>query len=91
VAKQDADIRQSILDEMEKETWAPAATVDVLVKNGVVELSGVIMDERARAALKVLAENVPGVTKVIDRLALVDPLSGIVIDERGRVLQGAED
>src|SRR4051812_45742008 len=90
-AKQDDDIRRSILAEMDKETWAPAATVTVAVENGVVELSGFIMDERQRAALKILAENVPGVTKAVDQLAFLDPMSGIVIDVQGQVLQGAKD
>ena len=89
--QQDSDIRRRILDEMERQAWAPAATVTVAVENGVVELSGIIMEQRQRAALKVLAENVSGVTKVVDRLALIDPSSGIVIDEPGQVLQGAED
>ena len=88
-AKQDGDIRRSILDEMEKQTWAPTATVNVAVQNGVVELSGIIMEQRQRAALKVLAENVSGVTKVVDRLALIDPSSGIVIEEPAQVVQGA--
>jgi osmotically-inducible protein OsmY len=70
---------------------APVATVTVAVENGVVELSGIIMNERQRAALKVLAENIPGVTKVIDRLAFIDPFSGVVIDEQGKVLQGTKD
>jgi CBS domain-containing protein len=79
-AKQDADIRQSILAEMVKQTWAPMATVNVVVQNGVVELWGVIMEDRQRAALKVLAENVPGVAKVVDHLVFVEPMSGIVIE-----------
>lgn len=79
-AKQDAEIRQSILAEMVKQTWAPMATVNVVVQNGVVELWGVIMDDRQRAALKVLAENVPGVAKVVDHLVFVEPMSGIVIE-----------
>jgi CBS domain-containing protein len=90
-AKQDDDIRRSILAEMDKQTWAPAGTVTVAVQNGVVELSGIIMDERERAALKVLAENTPGVTKVVDCVAFLDPLSGVVIDGQGRILQGAGD
>ena len=90
-ARHDGDIRQSILAEMDKQTWAPPAGVNVAVQNGVVEFSGVIMDGRQRAALKVLAENISGVTNVVDRLVLVEPFSGIAIDERGKVLQGAED
>lgn len=89
--KKDADIRQSILAELDRQTWAPAATVNVVVRNGIVELWGILMDERQRTALKVLAENTAGVTKVIDHLTFVDALSGVAIDEQGRVLQGAED
>ena len=46
-ARHDGDIRQSILAEMDKQTWAPPAGVNVAVQNGVVEFSGVIMDGAA--------------------------------------------
>jgi hypothetical protein len=45
----------------------------------VVELWGVITDDRARDAFKVLAENVPGVTAVRDHLAWIEPTSGLVL------------
>jgi hypothetical protein len=37
------------------------------------------MDERARAALRVAAENVPGVRAVDDHLIWVDSISGMVV------------
>ena len=40
---------------------------------------GMIPDERERAALRVAAENVPGVKAVHDRLVWIDSVSGIVI------------
>ena len=47
-AKDDAAIRERLLAEMQKEQWAPAATTNVVVHDGVVELWGVIIDERQR-------------------------------------------
>jgi CBS domain-containing protein len=80
VAKDDMSIRTQLLDEMKKERWAPAATTNVVVHGGVVELWGVITDERQREALKVAAENIAGVKAVKDHLALVEPMSGVAIN-----------
>lgn len=75
----DNDIREAVVKQMDETSWAPSALVDVQVENGVVTLSGTIMDERDRIALKVMAENVPGVKSVRDTLIWVDPYSGVVI------------
>ena len=79
-AKDDAAIREQLLAEMQKEQWAPAATTNVVVHDGVVELWGVIIDERQREALKVAAENIPGVKAVKDHLVWVEPTSGMTIE-----------
>ena len=50
-----------------------------MVRNGEVELSGVIVDERAREAIVVTAENVPGVRAVHDHLVWLEPMSGMVL------------
>ena len=71
--KEDASIRQALLAEIEKEKWAPASMINVVVHDGVVELWGTIVDERQREALKVATENVPGVKEVKDHLGWVDP------------------
>jgi CBS domain-containing protein len=78
-ARTDAEIRKQILAEIDQQPWGPRASVDVLVTNGVVVLKGTITDERERPALRVAAENVPGVGAVHDRLVWVDSVSGIVI------------
>jgi len=80
VAKSDAAIRERLLAEMQKQAWAPASMVDVVVRDGVVELWGTIFDERQRSALKVAAENIAGVTAVKDYLAWIEPVSGFVIE-----------
>jgi len=49
------------------------------VRDGVVELWGVITDDRERQAFRVAAENVPGVKAVNDHLAWIEPFSGMVV------------
>jgi CBS domain-containing protein len=79
----DASIRARILGEIANQPWGPRASVDVTVKDGVVELFGSIIDDRERDALKVLAENTPGVKAVRDRLVWVEPVSGFIIPSDG--------
>jgi CBS domain-containing protein len=76
-AGDDAAIREQILSECGKQSWAP--NINVVVRNGAVELWGAIMDERERKALIVVAENVPGVTSVRDHLVWVEPMSGMAV------------
>lgn len=76
----DTEIREKILAGLQAEKWAPLAGIDVIVRDGVVTLSGCVMDERQRGALKVLAENVAGVKKVRDHLVWIEPLSGAAIE-----------
>ena len=76
-AGDDATIRERILAECARQRWAPH--VNVVVREGVVGLWGVITDERERQALIVAAENVPGVKAVHDHLAWVEPTSGMVV------------
>lgn len=74
----DQAIREQLLAELKRQSWAPIALLDVVVRNGVVELWGTITDERERQAIIVAAENIPGVKSVKDQLAWVDPTSGMV-------------
>jgi CBS domain-containing protein len=71
----DAAIRDRILAALSKEHWAPRA--NVLVKNGVAELWGAIMDDRERQALIVATENIAGVKEVHDHLVWVEPMSSM--------------
>jgi CBS domain-containing protein len=80
ISADDEDIRARLVGELKKLPWAPA--IDVAVKDGVVKLSGVLLDERQRAALRVAAENIPGVKNVLDDLVWIDPYSGIILDGR---------
>jgi len=75
----DDHIRGRIIDAMEKNDWCPFG-LNVIVRDGIVHLSGVITEERARQAAIVAAENVEGVKKVHDHLCWVDTLSGVYLN-----------
>lgn len=79
-SKGDSEIRAKIVAELEKQPWAPTAGINVIVKNGEVELKGAIFDERQRQALKVAVENVPGVKAVRDHLIWIEPISGTTLE-----------
>jgi CBS domain-containing protein len=76
----DDDIREQILAELAKAAWVPRDGLSISVKDGVVDLNGVILDEKEREALRVVAENVPVVRSVEDHLVWIEPVSGTVID-----------
>jgi CBS domain-containing protein len=79
-ALSDAEIQRNIRAEIAALEWAPRFDIDVSVKNGLVDLLGVVPDERERAALRVLAANAAGVKGVRDQLICVEPISGAVMD-----------
>jgi osmotically-inducible protein OsmY len=71
----DSAIRENILAAIVKHDWAPH--INVIVKNGIAELYGVVTDDRERQGLIVAAENVSGVKQVRDHLVWVEPISGM--------------
>ena len=75
----DDHIRGRIIDALEKNEWCPFG-LSVVVRKGIVHLSGVITEEHARQAAVVAAENIEGVKKVHDHLCWVDAMSGIYLN-----------
>jgi CBS domain-containing protein len=75
----DDHIRNRVIDTIEKNDWCPFG-LSVIVRGGVVHLSGVVTEERSRKAAVVAAENVTGVTKVHDHLCWVDTMSGMYLN-----------
>jgi CBS domain-containing protein len=69
----DATIRAIMNDVLKNEEWAMSAIVNVIVSEGVVHLWGVIDTDEQRQALRVAAENIPGVTAVEDHLTFSLP------------------
>ncbi len=80
-AKDDQAIRDRVLDELAKQPWAPPNLTDVTVRNGAVELWGVVTADHQREAATVVAENIAGVKKVANHLAWIEPISGMIIYE----------
>ena len=62
----DNSIRTLLLAELRGKRWAGANSPNVVVQNGVVHLWGYVLSEQERRALRVAAENVPGVKSVED-------------------------
>jgi osmotically-inducible protein OsmY len=69
-----------MLAEIERQTWTPRSSIDVVVRNGIVQLWGVTLDDAQRQALKVAAENIPGVRGVEDNMVSIEPFSGFVVN-----------
>jgi len=76
----DDEIRERILAELANVSWVPRDGLAITVADGIVRLDGVILDEKERDALRVAAENVPGVRAVEDHLVWVEPMSGTIIE-----------
>ena len=76
----DEVIRERLLRELRAQPWAPM--IDVFVHDGKVKLAGTIIDDRQRDAIRVIAENVPGVKSIEDRLTCIDWVTGSVTDRR---------
>jgi CBS domain-containing protein len=77
----DDELRRQILTAMEKQPWCPMG-LNVVVRDGIADLNGIITDDRQRNAAVVAAKNVPGVKEVYDHLCWVDTMSGTYIDPR---------
>jgi len=60
----DLALREQILAELDAQAWGRRAPIDVTVRNGIVQLWGPVADERVAQALRIAAENVPGVKGV---------------------------
>ena len=68
----DAAISSQLKAELDREPGIARGSVEPSVENGVVVLSGTVQDARQRTALRVAAENIPGVKRVVDDLREID-------------------
>ena len=67
----DRAIREQLLAELQKQRWVHMALKNVLVQNGIVTIWGMVSTDDERRALRIAAENVPGVKGVEDHLTSV--------------------
>jgi CBS domain-containing protein len=75
----DSEIKRRIEAELRAQPWAPVASIEVAVENGVVNLRGVLTDERQRNAIRAVAENVDGVRVLHDHMIWTDPFTATVL------------
>ena len=75
----DDHIRSRVIAALENNDWSPFG-LNVIVRDGIVHLSGVITDESSRQAAMVATGNIAGVKKVHDHLCWVDTMSGMYLE-----------
>jgi CBS domain-containing protein len=73
---EDRALRQRVLERLAREPKDAWATVNVLVRDGAVELRGATTDASLRARLVAAARTVSGVKSLDDRMVVVGPASG---------------
>lgn len=66
----DQRIRDAILAEMLRQPWSDVENTTVMVTSGAVTLGGHCRSEKARYALRVMAERVESVRRVVDQLRI---------------------
>lgn len=73
ISRDDEAIRESVLRELNAQSWTSLLTKNIVVTDGIVHLWGFVRSEDERRAIKVAAENAPGVKGVRDHLS-IEPL-----------------
>jgi CBS domain-containing protein len=69
-APDDVALRNAVMANLEKESWAHTALINVTAHSGQVDLSGLVESETKRDAIRIAAEITPGVVKVNDNLTV---------------------
>jgi CBS domain-containing protein len=64
----DRGIRLDLLDRLHHQDWTDFGEINIIVKDGVVHLWGLVGSAAERRALLALAEDVPGVVGVTDEM-----------------------
>jgi predicted transcriptional regulator len=59
-ANNDLKIKKQILADIARQGWSYGASIDVVVRHGIVNLWGTLVDPAQRKALNVLVSNTPG-------------------------------
>lgn len=70
VTPSDTSIRDKLLAHLKEQAWAHREVLNVTVEDGVVDLWGIADSEVERTAIRIAAENAPGVRGVNDHLTV---------------------
>jgi CBS domain-containing protein len=80
VSRGDKAIREQLEKELKAHSWGRIAQRQVMVNEGIVDLWGFVTSDRQRDAIRIVAENVPGVKQVRDHMLWFEPYSGILVE-----------
>jgi osmotically-inducible protein OsmY len=69
-------LRESVVKNLSGQPWGKAL-VNVFVRDGVVDLWGLVQTDEERRAIRVTAESTPGVRAVNDNLRINTFVSGL--------------
>jgi CBS domain-containing protein len=69
-ADSDTVIRDALSAALKTQPWATVGKSNIVVKDGIVHLWGLVQSDAERRALRVAAENIPGVRGVKDHLSV---------------------
>jgi CBS domain-containing protein len=75
----DDHIRERVTLAIDQTHWRPIG-LQVMVREGVVHLHGIVVNDSSRQATIVAAENAAGVKEVHDHLCFVDTYSGFYVE-----------
>jgi CBS domain-containing protein len=78
----DAGILQQIEQDLAAQPWSARHNITVTVKDGVVALTGTVSGFEQREALQILIQDIAGVHKICDQLAVVNPYLDTASDSR---------
>lgn len=75
----DKELRQAVVDALEKHAWTSKWPTNVFANDGVIHLWGFVEGDEVRQAYRVAAENVPGVRRVKNHLRAMPASVGMGI------------
>ena len=66
----DLAIREAVMARLDGKLWTKFAPVNIIVRNGIVDIWGIVDTETVRQAIRVAVEETPGVRGVNDNLSV---------------------
>ena len=72
---QDSAIRKELLSHLKEEPWSDTWQLNFTVNSGTVDIWGICRSEAEREAIRIAAENIPGVRAVNNHLCMQRPFA----------------
>ncbi len=74
--RNDEDLREAVVARLKRQPWGNAL-VNVIVQDGVIDLWGFVQNDAERKAIRVAAEETPGVRAVNDNMRIMPAVTAI--------------